>query len=299
MPKLRVASYYESRLGRNDGNPLYMWRTFGQMPGVESGHLVPTGDITSFGQWDLHFEADWAEDAVLPLLPYKVLEIPHPSAFWASDTHLGFDWRLEHSRKFDHVFCAQKRAVEEFAAAGVKAEWLPHAVLPEAYPAIASIKKFDVCFVGHVNSDNRIDALDRLFREFPNFWYGQRLFEEAAEVYASSKIVFNVSIKDDLNMRVFEALGTRSFLLTNEIPTLGELFQDGVHLATYKDLPEMIEKARYYLAHDEERERIAQAGYDEVIAKHTFRHRAEKVLDVCIPNWREMTQTEGTANAQA
>lgn len=288
MRKLRIASYYENRLGRNDGNPLYMWNAFKNLDPdrVQSGHLIPIGDVTKYGEWDLHFEADWGEDALQGILPYKPSPIPHPSAFWSSDTHLGYEWRLEKARKTDFNFVCQKRAREEFTRDGIKdVIWMPHAVEPQAYPHIPSIKKYDLCFIGHINSQNRIDALDKMFAAFPEFFFGQRLFDDAAEKYCQSKIVFNISIKDDINMRVFETLSTKSFLLTNWVPTLEELFKDGVHLVTYKTIDEAIEKAKYYIAHDDEREAIAQAGFDEVRSKHTFTHRCRTVLDVCIPGW--------------
>ena len=158
--------------------------------------------------------------------------------------------------------------------------WLPHAVEPLAYPRMNyATKKYDVCFVGHINSGNRIDALDRLFREFPNFYYGQRLFESAASIYGQSKIVFNISMTDDLNMRVFEGMATGSMLLTNWIPTIEEFFQDGVHLVLYRNEEEMIEKAKYYIEHDEEREKIAAAGCDEVLKNHTIACRVNKMLE--------------------
>ena len=279
--RLRIASVYENRLGRNDGNPLYMWWAISKYDPkrVESGHLVPYGDLTAYGKWDLWLECDWGEDALKGILPYEPVEIPRPNAFWHSDTHLGYDWRLAKARKTDFNFVAQKRAEEDFRRDGIPNPiWMPHAVEPMAYPYIPSIKKHDICFVGHLNSQNRIDALDRMFKEFPNFFFGQRLFEEAAEVYCQSKIVFNISISDDINMRVFEALSTRSFLLTNSVPTLELLFKDGVHLATYKTLDEAVEKAKYYLANDIGREMIAKQGQEEVLSKHTFRHRVETVL---------------------
>jgi len=286
MSKLRIASYYESRLGRNDGNPLYMWNAFKQIPDIESGHLVPYGDLTKFGTWDLHFEADWGEDALQGIIPYTPVEIPRPSVFWHSDTHLGYEWRLAKARKTDFNFVCQKRALEDFTRDGIpNVIWMPHAVEPMAYPHLPSIKKYDLCFIGHINSENRIEALDKMFAAIPNFFYGQRLFEKAAEMFCQSKVVFNISIKDDINMRMFETMSTGSFLLTNWIPTLGELFDDGKHLVTYKTIDEAIDKARYYIAHDEEREKIAQAGFEEVRNKHTFVHRAKQVLDVCLPGW--------------
>ena len=284
--KLRLAIYYENRLGRNDGNPLYVYASLKRLQEkgiLELDHLIPTGDLGTFGDYDASIWVDWGEDALTGLLPYKpIYPPPHrPLVYWCSDSHLGYDYRLQCAKEADIVFCAQKRAVEEFKKDGINNPiWLPHAVEPLAYPRYEIPgKKYDVCFVGHVNSPNRIDALDRLFKDFPNFYYGQRLFEDAARKYAESKICFNISMKDDLNMRTFEIMATGSFLLTSWIPTIEEFFKDGVHLALYKDQDEMIDKAKYYLEHDEEREWIAREGYHEVIKNHTIDHRVNIMLD--------------------
>jgi glycosyltransferase involved in cell wall biosynthesis len=319
---LRIANYFESRLGRNDGNPLYVQACLKRMqyysgihaglgPNAELGswfadgkpdmaaneaakalwerektvlevdHIYPTGDLSPFGTYDLNVHVDWGEDGLTGVLPYTPIETPHPMAYWASDTHLGYDYRLSMAKKADFAFCAQKRAVEEFKRDGVANPiWLPHAVEPQAYPRFELLtKKYDVCFVGHVNSKNREDALDRLFSDFPNFYYGQQLFEDAARKFSESKICFNISMMDDLNMRTFEVMATGSFLLTNWIPTMEEVFEDGKHLVLYRSLDEMIDKAKYYLSHDAEREKIAQAGYEEVISKHTIQHRVSRILE--------------------
>jgi hypothetical protein len=319
---LRIATVYESRLGRNDGNPLYVTACLKRMQyygailskGIEDkgllswftgkgldpraklaaeklwndhkefievDHIYPTGDISPFGTYDLFVHTDWGEDGLTGILPYKPFETPHPFASWASDTHLGYDYRLSLAKKADFAFCAQKRAVEEFKRDGVQNSlWLPHAVEPLAYPKGDLVTKHhEVCFVGHVNSANRVEALDRLFSEFPNFHYGQALFEGAAQRFADSKVCFNISMLDDLNMRTFEIMATGSFCLTNWIPTIEDLFEDGKHLVLYRSLDEMVDKAKYYLSHDEEREKIAQAGYEEVIKKHTIQDRVNVILD--------------------
>lgn len=280
---MRVAIYYDDhrRIGRNDGAPLYVWNVLKNQLGHDAVHLIPDERrLRDQGNFDAHFWVDWGEDALAGVLDYSPISIPAPGVYWASDTHLGYDYRLRKAREATHVFCMQKRAVEEFARDGVSAHWLPHAFEPEAYPRTTIVKKYDVCFVGHVNSQNRADFLDRMFKEFPNFWYGQRIFEDAAKIYCQSRIVLNPPIKDDLNMRVFETLGTGSLLLTQDIPTIHELFEDGKHLVLYKTLDEAVDKARYYLAHEEERNKIAQAGYEEAMAKHTYKHRVLEMLRV-------------------
>jgi hypothetical protein len=330
----RIGTYFESRLGRNDGNPLYvtaalkrlqyygcilagrpddshlnwfpaksdlktrimdkaaesaakeLWEKHKET--IEVDHFYPTGEITPFGTYDLNIWTDWGEDGLTGILPYKPIDCPKPMIYWASDTHIkaathdSYDYRLSMAKKADYVFVAQKDAVERMKKDGVQNPiWLPHAVEPLAYPKIElAAKKYDVCFVGHINTKNREDALDRLFREFPNFYYGQQLFENAAQKFCESKIVFNIAMTDDINMRNFEALGTGSFLMTNWIPTIDEIFEDGKHLVLYRSEEEMIDKAKYYLAHDEEREKIAQAGYEHVMENHTILHRVLKMLEV-------------------
>jgi hypothetical protein len=282
-PVKRVATYYESRLGRNDGSPLYYTVCMKAM-GLDVTHLSSedTGDLYKFGKQDLHLWIDWGEDSLTNMLPYKPMSLKglHPSVYVTSDTHLGYDYRLNKAKEFDYVFCNQIRAVEEFAKDGVKAKWLPHAVEPKAYPnSPIALKKYDVCFVGFVTFRKRAEMLDPLFKAFPNFWYGQRLFEECAEIYRKSKIVFNTAAMDDINMRCFEATATGSFLLTEFVPTLHECFEDGKHIVTYKTMDEAIDKARYYLEHEDEREVIAKAGMEHTLANHTYQHRITKMLE--------------------
>lgn len=288
MKKPRVAIYYSTSFGRNDGAPLYYYNVLKHKLGLDTVHLSPQGDTSNFGKFDVHFWVDWGEDG----LPWQEWEVPKDggkTVYIASDTHLGREYRFNKAKKFDLAYFNQLSAANEFEHS---CKWLPHAAEPQAYPKIDIIKKYDVCFIGHVqetpnyNGFTRVEALDRLFAEFPNFYYGSRhpgfpgknMFEDAAKKFSQSKIVFNISIKDDINMRVFETLSTGSFLLTNEIPDLDVLFKDGKHLVTYKTLDEMVEKARYYLKHESAREKIAKAGYEEFIKKHTYEHRVRRVL---------------------
>ena len=81
-------------------------------------------------------------------------------------------------------------------------------------------------------------------------------------------------------MRVFEALACGSLLVTNELSENGqaELFRDGVHLATYCEHTDLLDKLAFYLAREATREKIAAAGRAEAIARHTYGHRMEQIL---------------------
>lgn len=82
-------------------------------------------------------------------------------------------------------------------------------------------------------------------------------------------------------MRVFEVMACGSFLLTNKIKGNGfdELFTDRKDLVVYKNNKEMLELIEYYLKNEEERKKIADNGYQLMINKHTYSHRAQSMLD--------------------
>src|SRR5262245_45861712 len=128
----RIANWYENRLGRNDGNPLYVTNVLKRdyAGRLEFHHLIPDSrlPLSQIGKFDLNLWIDWGEDALKGMLPYEPALPPQPRAYWASDTHLGFDYRRDWAAQFDYVFCAQRDAAER-----LKAVWLPHAVEPQAY----------------------------------------------------------------------------------------------------------------------------------------------------------------------
>lgn len=309
LNKPRVAIYYwviPATNYRNDGPPLFIHYNLrkilnGQDPlknpdcmSDESGnvvHLAPTTkDTKSHGKFDLHVLIDHGEDA-LPV--EQNFDYPHPNAYWVSDAHIGYEYRLKTAKKFDYVFCCQKRAMEEFIRDGVPAEkvfFLPHAVEPDCYRPCPVIEKWDWAFIGHMNSNFRIDLLDRFTREFSNFYLGWRnpsipgynVLEDAAHKFCQSRLVVSNSVKDDINMRTFETLACKKLLLTNAIPTLPDLFENGKHLVTYNTIDEAVEAARGLIANRDIRESIAEGGYNEVIAKHTYKHRALSMLKTCL-----------------
>lgn len=309
VKKTRVAILYSTAYGRNDGSPLYYYNQLRKMPELDVMHLTPEMPMDNFGKFDLTFWVDWGEDALLGR--EKALALPMPphagkTIYIASDTHLDDGYRYEKAKQFDYVFFNQKHAMEEWNKwAGLKSErnmsfYLPHAAEPQAYPHFNILKKYDLCFIGHMqeyhkgNGINlpRIDVLDYMFRKFPNFYFGSRnggfpeknMFEDAAKRFCESRIVFNISVGNDVNMRFFETLMTGSFLLTNRIPELKNLeaygFKDGVHYAAYETLEDAEKIANYYIKNEDEREAIAFKGYEQALKTGTYASRIQEVLKI-------------------
>lgn len=292
--KLKIAHIYASDCGRNDGAPLYTLEALKKCDDVSVDHYLPRGNSSLWGKYDLYWWVDFADDA----LGYGDFPCPKPNFYWCSDYHISqdsYNYRLKRAAQFDWIGCYQLRNVEEFVKDGIdpmKIFWLPPAFEPNCYrPGTFDfekgqwidaevMKKYDISFVGHINNQKRMEALDKLFKNIPNFFYGTKIFEKCAMIYNQSKVVFNISHLDDANMRLAESMGTGSFLLTENIPSIHDLYEDGVHLVTYNNMDDAIEKAKYYIEHDEEREKIAKAGYELALSRDTYAHRVNQVLNI-------------------
>jgi spore maturation protein CgeB len=79
------------------------------------------------------------------------------------------------------------------------------------------------------------------------------------------------------NMRLFEATGVGTCVLTDAAENLAELFEPDREVATFRDARGCRERIRSLLANDAEREAIARAGQARCLSAHTFRHRAPKL----------------------
>ncbi len=258
----------------------------------EVNHFLPDQmDQIRPDQYDLFINIDDGRS-------YRFRPDLHPSLFWAIDTHVKPERCLEKARDFDLVFCAQRPGAKAMRKAGVAARWCPLAFDPEIHRKHPLPKILDISFVGNSGRfrwgnffydgkevfRERTKLLSLLKKRF-NLFMGKFFFEDMAVVFSLSKIVFNKSVKDDVNMRVFEALGCGSLLLTNRIgPGQDLLFKNGEHIVEYRSRKELIEKAEYYLKHEEEREKLAAQGREEVLRKHTYAHRMEYMLSFVTPS---------------
>ena len=221
----------------------------------------------------------WVETGVW--FDMKGLEdLPCLKVCYLIDNHLNLPSHLEIARSFDVVFIAQRAYLERFREKGVEAYWLPLACDPEIHGKREGEKIYDISFVGSLNNPKRVEVIELLKERF-NLHYERCFLEEMAEVFSRSKIVFNISARDDLNMRVFEALCSGSMLLTDEARGSGltDLFEDREHLVIYRDERELVELASYYLREEKEREEIARRGMEEVLKRHTYQHRVKEMVE--------------------
>ena len=102
------------------------------------------------------------------------------------------------------------------------------------------------------------------------------------ELYANTKIVVGDSQPSDYywSNRLYETLGRGGFLLHPYTKGIEEEFEDGKHLVLYErdNMKDLFEKIDYYLAHDDEREKIRKAGHEHVKKHFTYKQRCIELM---------------------
>ena len=76
-----------------------------------------------------------------------------------------------------------------------------------------------------------------------------------------------------VRLRDFEAPMCGTFYLTEHQEELSEFFEIGREIETFHTEAELVDKARFYLTHDEAREKIRRAGHDRARRDHTWQKR--------------------------
>ncbi len=85
-----------------------------------------------------------------------------------------------------------------------------------------------------------------------------------------------------IKARVFEVPGRGGFLLTEPAQGLANFLTPGQDIALFQTPEDLARQATYYLAHPEERDRMARAGHDRVRSQHTYRLRFSSLLETAL-----------------
>jgi spore maturation protein CgeB len=113
-------------------------------------------------------------------------------------------------------------------------------------------------------------------------YHGEAWGIDMFRVLRASKIAVNrhgdVAERFANNMRLFEATGAGTMLLTDEKSNVPELFEPGREVETYAGEDELVEKIVHYLEHDDERSAIARAGQERTLREHTYGHRMRELV---------------------
>jgi len=251
--------------------------------------FAATGDISAIvadlpDQPDLYLHVD---SGSAWYFPRGLAALPCPTACYLIDVHIQPKAQLARALFFDYAFSAQRDFVDVLRRAGhSQAYWLPLACDPALNRRYDLPKRYDIGFVGATGKgyERRRALLERLGRRYTiNDYKSPYTPVEMARLYSESRIVFNCSLHDEVNMRVFEGPAAGAVLLTDRIGNgLSELVTDREHVVMYDD-DQVLDLADELLRDDALRERIARQGYEHVRTRHTYEQRVDTILAAIFP----------------
>jgi spore maturation protein CgeB len=115
-------------------------------------------------------------------------------------------------------------------------------------------------------------------------YHGEAWGLEMFRVLAESRIAVNrhIDVAGDNanNMRLYEATGVGSLLLTDAKENLGDLFEVGREVVAYRDENELVEAIEHYLAHEDERAAVAAAGQQRTLREHGYGVRMRELSGI-------------------
>jgi len=220
-------------------------------------------------------------------LPLNLEKVKVPRAFYALDPHLNLYWHQKYAASFDLIFTTQRTSLSAFRSGGRQVHWLPWAVNLNVIYDHHLPRPHEIAFVGRLDPGQRRKRhliLEALKSRFPVHIRGdhpenQVNQQELGRIYSQARVAVNESIQGEVNLRVFEAMAAGALLLTEDVGSnLLGLFTPGKHLITYGP-GDLLEKAAYFLAHEEERQAIARQGREEIQARHHTLARARQFLE--------------------
>lgn len=197
--------------------------------------------------------------------------------------------------------------VRFFRNLGVPSEYLRLAFDPrvlEGIGALGSVPKVPVAFVGGItqaHGDSTM-VLEIVARSLPlQVWgygaerlpsisplrvvhqglaWGLDMYRRLANARLALNRHIDVAGRFANNLRLYEATGIGSCLVTDAKGNLAELFELDREVVVYESAEECVEKCQFLLDHEAERAAIAEAGQKRTLREHNYEHRMQELADI-------------------
>jgi len=205
---------------------------------------------------------------------------------------------------YDLILSSFPHFVERFRNEGLQSEYFQLGFEPKLLQRLKRRERSRVVFSGGLSLDHadRIELLEKIARTQPlDIWgYGVELLApdsplrrahrgeawalDMYEVLYNADIALNhhinVAQNNANNMRLYEATGVGSLLLTDAKQNLNNIFEVDKEVVAYSSSEECVELIDHYLSHEDERAAIARAGQERTMREHTYGHRMEQLVEI-------------------
>ncbi len=200
----------------------------------------------------------------------------------------------------DYGLIAQKKYIPHYHKDGIKNVFFVMGLDKNYFKPLNLEKKYDVTFIGDPRGkrEGRYELIKFLkeknikiklfgwnwekYPEFKDIYGGPLESKKMVEVLNQSKINLCFSKAGDgrthLKGKVFEASACKTFILTEFCEDYLELFEEEKEIVMFKSREELLQKIKYYLKNEKQRERIANAAYKKTIQKYSLDADLNKIF---------------------
>lgn len=208
-------------------------------------------------------------------------------------------------KSYDLVLTPLPHFINCFNERGIKSEYFQLAFDDRVLNEIGPIEhKFDFTFVGGISKAhaNRFKLINTLSESIglELFGYGGNSLDRNSKAYlhhhgeawglemyrtlAQSRISLNcheeVAGNYASNMRLYEATGMGTCLITDWKQNLYNIFELDKEVVTFQSVKELIDKVNYLLDNENERAKIAIKGQRRVLKDKTYYYRMKQLLGI-------------------
>lgn len=110
--------------------------------------------------------------------------------------------------------------------------------------------------------------------------FGLKMFQQLYDSRVALNTHIDISPISASNMRIFEATGVGTCLLTDWKENLATLFEPDTEVLTFRSVDECCAKVRYILNHENVRIAVAAAGQARTLRDHNFAVRASQIDEI-------------------
>lgn len=201
---------------------------------------------------------------------------------WFFDDEVRFNnFSKYYAPHLDYIFTTDSLAVEKYREMELFAEHLLVTSTPEVFVNKNLEKEYDAVFIGRKFGDRGEQALELMKRGISIETWGEGWkngyisFDNMIDVYNKTKISlcftksYGANTRPQLKDKIFDIISCGGFLLCEYMPEIEDYFTPDKEIACFRDIDELEEKIHYYLAHDEERAKVINAGRKRFLENYT------------------------------
>jgi spore maturation protein CgeB len=113
----------------------------------------------------------------------------------------------------------------------------------------------------------------------PNINYRTGLCETYRRICVNVNIT-SCQMPSSLNQRVFDIPLSGSFVISDNQKDLLEFFDRDTELAIFETIGDLRDKARFYLTHETNRNKIVDAAQKRIKREHLYVHRVRRIIEL-------------------